>query len=285
MLFVAYRGLYAEDASKQLVCLDGTQELGLVRCCADTETEVCETDRTALAYDDGSWSEAETGSWNVTAYEDEEIGSNFLQTAVAGASILSYCLCLMWVCFLSRKYCFNRFKRIDDLKREAEELKEKEEMRMYGINQELTGDIEDQQLDLALRNRSLSGLATLRLKGLTNSPRPTESAMKRIWNGGKWGEPSGGAPDGCSLSDLPERARIIILSHTADCEDLARLSVVCKWWYELHRRAAQHVNIRWSQWEEADECLDAICHVLPSYPELSSVDIVADEPREGCRTR
>lgn len=283
-LFVAYRGQYAEEPSRKLLCLDGTQDLGLVRCCADTETEQCESDRTELAYNDGSWEEA--GSWNVTAYEaDYSESVDWQKTVISGSLTLSYCLCLTWVCFLSRKYCYKHYKKIEDLKREAEESHEKEQMRMYGISQGLTGDIEDQQLNQALRRRSLSGLATLRLKGLTRSPRPSESATKRRFNGKQWGDPSAGAPHGCSLSDLPDRAKILVLSHTADCADLARLSVVCKWWRELHRKAARHVNIRWSQWEESDATLDAIGHVLPSYPELVSVDIVADAPTDGCRTQ
>eukprot|EP01043_Picozoa_sp_COSAG02_P096441 COSAG02_NODE_32736_length_511_cov_1.172330_2_plen_84_part_01 len=84
---------------------------------------------------------------------------------------------------------------------------------MYGISQGLTGDIEDQILNQALRRRSLSSLGALRLKGLTVSPRPTESAIKRRMEGNQWGNPSTGAPHGCSLSDLPDRAKILILSH------------------------------------------------------------------------
>jgi Leucine-rich repeat (LRR) protein len=283
-LFVAYRGRYPEDASQKLLCLDGTQELGLVRCCADTETEECESDRTGNAYDDGSWGEA--GSWNLTSIDDDFSESVDWQKTVLGGSLtLSYTLCLTWVCFLSRKYCFKRYQKLEDIKREAGELQDQEEMRMYGISQGLTGDIEDQILNQALRRRSLSSLGALRLKGLTVSPRPTESAMKRRMEENQWGNPSAGAPRGCSLSDLPDRAKILILSHTADCANLARLSVVCKWWHALHRKAARHVDIRWSQWEESDATLDAIGHVLPSYPELLSVDIVADTPTDGCRTR
>ena len=284
VLYAGYRGIYPEDRTGQLECLDGTQELGLVRCCADTETQACESDRTEAAYDDGSWQD--DGSWNTTSTDkDAEKIDRQRKIVIAGSASLAWCLCLMWVCFLGRKSMFERWEKRERKREAAVTLQEKEEMRMYGINQELTGDIEDQQMEQARRNRSLSGLATLRLKGLTDSPRPTGASMKRILNGRKWGESSPGAPGGCSLSDLPDSAKIWILSHTADCAELARLSVVCKWWWVLHRSAASHVNIRWSKWEESNECLDAICHVLPSYQTLTSVDIVADEPKEGCRTK
>lgn len=285
-LFVAYKGTYAADPLQKLLCLDGSQELGLVRCCADVETEECESDRTGVAYDDGSWEE--TGSWNLTAYEEDYATVNVAQTVVAGSVTFSYLLCLAWVCFMGRKCCLERYRKSEQLRREADELQqqlqEKEEMRVYGINQGLTGDIEDQQLGHALRQRSLSTLSTLRLKGLTTSPSSKTNAVGQR-DGSQWANPSAGAPRGCSLSDLPDRAKILILSHTADCAELARLSVVCKWWHALHRTAARHVNIRWSQWEESDATLDAIGYVLPSYSELMSVDIVADAPRDGCRTK
>ena len=114
-LFIAYKGRYPEDASQKLLCLDGTQELGLVRCCADTETAECESDRTVLAYDDGSWEEA--SSWNVTSFEDDFSESvDWEKTVLGGSLTLSYCLCLTWVCFLSRKYCFKRYKKLEDIK-------------------------------------------------------------------------------------------------------------------------------------------------------------------------
>ena len=102
----------------------------------------------------------------------------------------------------------------------------------------------------------------------------------------RWGTPSAGAPQGCSLSDLPESVRLAILSYTGGCIELARLCTVCKWWLDLHRKAAKHVDIRWSQWEQSDANPNAICLALPSYPRLVSVDIVADAPstQHSCRT-
>ena len=68
-LFLAYAGVYPEDPSGDLLCLDDETQTALVRCCADTDTVLCEPDHTAEAYvgedlweDDGSWNVTELGT-------------------------------------------------------------------------------------------------------------------------------------------------------------------------------------------------------------------------------
>ena len=66
---MAYAGVYPEDPSGDLLCLDDETQTALVRCCADTDTVLCEPDHTAEAYvgedlweDDGSWNVTEAGT-------------------------------------------------------------------------------------------------------------------------------------------------------------------------------------------------------------------------------
>jgi hypothetical protein len=255
-----------------------------------------------------AWALMWRGIQNFTLVPEQKLGDDLAvsKVSVASAAGVIWCLCSMWLIYLSRGFCEHHWKKNRAEAKEKKEESRRVDMRRHADATTLTGDIEMQLVvdsqrspegaslptaddDDALRSSSMQAAerekawmrrsrrpsvgtlkSVLKFKGITQSPRQRQRSTRETWS-----------KAGCSLDRLPMSVQALILSHIGDARVLAQRATVCQWWARLHLAAAKHLEVSHQQWQHPPSLPTALCHLMPRFVQLRSIDIVAK--RQGLR--
>eukprot|EP01052_Picozoa_sp_SAG31_P019432 SAG31_NODE_1415_length_8443_cov_6.910986_3_plen_1063_part_00 len=250
----------------QVVCAERTLAAAVTKCCADTEVIDCKPDWY-------NWTVDAAGSWSnyTQAVEDDDFEFHVGKAVTSSVGIAVWCLCSLWMCFLSCDWIKNSAKRCRSRRQRKRDERDETLMKNLSRSVAMSGDIDQQKRQLL--SRTQSGKEACRLQGLSMTPRSegVKDRAAELW------------PTGYSLSDVPDSIKVRVLAYAGDCRTLARLSTICKWWNNLKFQAARHLSLSAQQWKvHANQ--SAFSHAISRYSRLISVDVTTAAPAVGSPT-